>query len=161
LTILIEVIYVRRILLNDIWSVCNYMRWDGTGRKIFKNRPVPWDEKFLKVVPSHGTNFFSSVPWDHFFRPVPSHAEPWYTYIIQLDGGTFFQCRGTRPIMSPLISGGTRAKGIPHTIQRASIKKSTFSLDSLDSLKIISYETWTEGMTQILINLCIYALSFI
>ena len=49
--------------------------WDGTqhfwksshpmGRKFFKSSPIPWDTS---------ENF---IPWDDFFRPIPSHAEPW------------------------------------------------------------------------------------
>jgi len=63
------------------------MGWDGTAS--LEDRPIPWDEKFfwwypmgwddefLKGVPSHGIASKSFIPWDDFFRPIPSHAEPW------------------------------------------------------------------------------------
>jgi len=39
--------------------------------EIFEIYPIPWDEKFLKSIPSHGTKQFLKVshgiPWDEYF----------------------------------------------------------------------------------------------
>jgi hypothetical protein len=75
---------------NLKWTlVCNFMGWDGMGREILENRPIPWDEKFFDPIPwdgipfknlsshpmgqlrkflSHGTIFV--VPWDPTRSPV-------------------------------------------------------------------------------------------
>ncbi len=39
--------------------------WDGMGRK----------------KSSHGIDILQTIPWDDFLRPIPSHAEPCFTYI--------------------------------------------------------------------------------
>ena len=71
--------------------------WDGIGREIFENSPIPWDEEYLQQVPSYdGTKIFEScpfpwdnsrdlIPWDDFFRPIPSHVEPCFICFLAID----------------------------------------------------------------------------
>jgi hypothetical protein len=66
---------------------CNGMQnfWKSShpmGRKIFENRPIPqWDRNFWDLF--HGMGQFQNfIPWDDFFRPIPSHAEPCFVYYL-------------------------------------------------------------------------------
>jgi hypothetical protein len=54
------------------------MGQDGMGCRIFENRPIPqWDRNFWDLF--HGMGQFQNfIPWDDFFRPIPSHAKPWF-----------------------------------------------------------------------------------
>jgi len=51
------------------------MGWDGMGREILENRPIPWDEKFFDPIPWDGIPFknLSSHPMGRFLL---SHGIP-------------------------------------------------------------------------------------
>ena len=73
------------------------MGWDGTRN--FENSPIPWDEKFLKQIPSHdGTEIFEIcpipwdnsgdfIPWDDFFssHPIPRGALIHTVFILSFE----------------------------------------------------------------------------